>query len=592
MQRPLLGNRPPSMSPKKERDALRNLVIFLGVLCASLFVIGVVLVIVFVSHENDRNQHFDYVVVGGGPAGCVVAERLSRDGKYTVLLLEAGPDVQDDPVLNIIGPNTGSIEDKYYGKYFWQHAQEYAEVIPARLSLQLTTGRLLGGGSKINGGQFVRGTKWMFDTWEEDTDDPIWSVSNVLDKYKELETFHGPSFDPSVRGGAGPLSVWEGMTTSPQTSPTTMAEKLTTAFEQFTGLQRLPDYNNLSSAAELGPFLRWQVTAYPNGTRSSADVSIMNPQVRARNNLRLSVGSTAVQVLFNNHKRARAVRYIHEGKEYVAHASKRIILSAGINTAEILEHSGIGDGAYLTELGIPVIYDNPNVGNNMINQQLVSAVFLKNGEDAPSENPADIYEGGAWLPDPNDEPTEDVSPRRIQIIGINAGPVMALVAINLQPIEAGYTHIRDKDPLRVTASSDRIFVSSNGVVDLITFVKAIQKYICALHDEFQGTGVGPAVDPSYSLIDPPLSICSNETLLSEWVVANAKPHTHHWTSACKMGKLEDGISVVNSKGSVWGVHGLTIADDSILPRNHDGNTVAPAYLVGKVIAEEVAAGRF
>ncbi len=99
-----------------------------------------------------------------------------------------------------------------------------------------------------------------------------------------------------------------------------MAEKLTTAFEQFTGLQRLPDYNNLSSAAELGPFLRWQVTAYPNGTRSSADVSIMNPQVRARNNLRLSVGSTAVQVLFNNHKRARAVRYIHEGKEYVAHA--------------------------------------------------------------------------------------------------------------------------------------------------------------------------------------------------------------------------------------------------------------------------------
>jgi choline dehydrogenase len=591
MQRQPFLQKPPSPS-KREKRSLRELVGFLGAICIGLFVTCLILVIVLSSNGDDRTKHFDYVVVGGGPGGCMMAERLSRDGRHTVLLLEAGPDVQDDPILNEIGPETGSIEEKYYGKYFWQHAQEYAEVIPARLSLQLTTGRLFGGGSKINGAQFVRGTKWMFDTWEEDTDDPIWSVSNVLEQYKELETMHGPAFDSTVRGDEGPLSILETMSTSPQSSPTSMAEKLVTAFEQFTGLQRLNDYNNLSTAAEVGPFLKWQITAYPNGTRSSSDVSIITPEVRARENLHLSFGSTAVKVIFTKHKRAKAVRYIHEGMEYVAHGSKRIILSAGVNTAEILQHSGIGDGELLTELGIPIVYDNPNVGNNMINQQLVSAVFTKNGEDAPSENLVDIYEGGAFLPDPNDEPTEGVSPRRIQIIGINAGPVMALAAINLQPTETGYSHIRDKDPFRVTSSSDRIFVSSNGEVDLITFVKAIQKYICALHDEFQGTGVGPAVDPSYNLIDPPLSICGNETLLSEWVIANAKPHTHHWTSACKMGKLDDGISVVNSKGSVWGVHGLTIADDSILPRNHDGNTVAPAYLVGKIISEEVAAGRF
>jgi len=557
-----------------------------------LVVTIVILVVFLTSDDTTRSKTYDYVVVGGGPAGCVMAERLSRDGRHSVLLIEAGPDVQDDPVLNEIGPATGTIESDYYGKYFWQHAQEQAEVIPNRLSLQLTTGRLFGGGSKINGAQYVRGTKWMFDKWEYLTGDSIWSPANVLDHYKELETFFGPSFDSAERGDDGPLSVLETMSVVPQPNHTSMAEKLTTAYEQMTGLPRLDDYNHITSAAELGPFTKWQISAYPNGTRSSSDVSIMNPEVRARSNLHLLFGSTAVQVIFNNHKNAKGVRYIREGKEYVAYATKRVVLSAGINTPQILEHSGIGNATLLQSLDIPVIYNNTNVGNDMVNQQLISAVFLKNQIDTPSANPVDIYEAGAWLPDPNDTPTPDVSPRRFQVIGINAGSVMVLVVINLQPLEYGYSHIRDKDPLRVTSSSDRIFAGSNGDADLTTYVKSIQKYVCALHDEFQGTGFGPAVDPNYYLINPSLSLCNNETLLEEWVIANAGPHTHHWTSACKMGKENDGISVVNSKGSVWGVYGLTIADDSILPRNHDGNTQAPAYLVAKIISEEVLAGRF
>lgn len=586
MRRGLISNRENDDSGYWSLSLLFVLII-LGLLSTII-----ILAVFLTSDETTRSKTYDYVVVGGGPAGCVVAERLSKNGRYSVLLLEAGPDVQDDPVLNEIGPPTGSIEDTYYGKYFWQHAQEYAEVIPHRLSLQLTTGRLFGGGSKINGAQYVRGTKWMFDKWEDLTDDSIWSSANVLNHYKELETYYSPSFISTERGSEGPLSVLETMNVFPQTNHTSMAEKLTTAYEQATGLPRLNDYNHITTAAEVGPFTKWQITSYPNGTRSSADVSIINSEVRARSNLDLSFGSTAVQVIFNNHKHAKGVRYIKEGKEFIAYATKRVILSTGINTPQILEHSGIGNATHLQEIGIPVIHNNTNVGNDMVNQQLISAIFLKNPVDAPSANPVDIYEAGAFLPDPNDTPTLDVSPRRVQVIGVNAGAVMVLVVIDLQPIVSGYTHIRDKDPLRVTASSDRIFAGPNGDDDLTTFVKAIQKYVCNLHNEFQGTGVGPAVDSSYYLIEPSLSLCSNETLLEEWVIANAKPHTHHWTSACKMGKENDGISVVNSKGSVWGVHGLTIADDSILPRIHDGNTQAPAYLVGKIISEEILAGRF
>lgn len=570
-------------------DRFLILMIFLVI---GLFIAFIVSLTVTIPHDAGRHEFYDYVVIGGGPAGCTVAERLSREHHHTVLLLEAGPDVQDDPILNEITPLTGTIEDTYYGKYFWQHAQDYAEVIPHRLSLQLTTGRLFGGGSKINGAQFVRGTKWMFDTWADVTDDPIWATTNVITQYKALESYHAPSYNPSVRGNAGPLSIWETMTVAPQAMATSLAEKVATAFEQFLPVSRLADYNDLSPSSETGTFLQWQITAYPNGTRSSSDVSIMTHAVRARTNLHLSFGSTAVKVLFDDNKHARAVRYIKEGKEHIAHGTRRIILSAGVNTAQILQHSGIGDADLLESLDIPVIYDNPNVGHNMVNQQLFTAIFTKNQSDLPSANPADIYEGGAFLADPNDIPTSDVSPRRIQIININAGPVMAMSVINLQPLEAGYSVIRDKDPLRVTASSDRIFDESNGQIDLDTFVAALNLYVCGAHNEFQGLGMGPAVDTDYFLIDPPQDYCGNNTLLQEWVIANAKPHTHHWTSACKMGKEGDGISVVNGKGTVWGVRGLTIADDSILPRNHDGNTVAPAYLVGKIIAEEVLANRF
>lgn len=542
-----------------------------------------------------EEETYDYIVVGGGAAGCVVAEKLSRNGQHRVLLLEAGGRADDDPRISTLGPITSELEHEFYGEFFWQSPQIASEVIPQSLNHQTTTGRLLGGGSSVNGMQYVRGTNWLYKRWYNLTQDPIWNTPNVISHFKRLETYTsvaGP-VDPTHRGYSGRMGVTDEFLQTMGSTP--MAEKLVGAYEQMLGLPRLSDYNRLTPASETGPFLRWQLQAFPDATRSSSSRAFLTPDVMRRPNLVLSLHSYVTKVLFNSYRHATGVSYLKDNTIHRATARKRIIMSAGVFTPTILQLSGIGNASHLTSVGIPIIFDNPNVGKVIYNQQVTAAVFAKNLSDLPSVNTADIYEGGAFLPNPA-SPSLDTMPtsnRRIQIIGINTGPVMVVAVINTQPLSPGYIRIRDSDPLSVAESSDRIFVQpGGGEVDLEVSTQAIYKYACGLHREFQGTGVGPAIDTSYVLIQPSLALCSNLTLLKKWVQDNTNAHAHHWTSSCRMGVANDGISVTNSKGSVWGVTGLSIADDSVMPVNADGNTVAPAFLIGDIISDTILAGQF
>ncbi len=541
----------------------------------------------------------DYVVVGGGAAGCLMAERLSRDPRNKVLLLEAGPRVDDDDLIREV-TLAGGLEGGFYNEYFWQYAQIAAEFIPNRLTLQYTTGRVLGGGSTINGLQFVRGTKDLYDLWLNCTGDSIWSTTNVLAAFKRIETFTGVSGTAGAHGASGRVDILETQTTAPQTTSTSMSEKLVTAYEQLTGLSRLSDYNDLSASAVVGPFLNWQLTAHSDGTRESSSTAHMTPDVLARPNFDLKLRATATRVTFDNQKRARSVLYLENGVEKSARARKRIILCAGVYSTTILQHSGIGNATHLSSIGVPVVYDNPNVGEHLVNHQVVIATFSKNASDTPSANPNDIYEGGAWLPSPNPMTplfaSEIVTPRRIQVIGINAGPFLILAMIDLQPQSEGFVRIRDTDPLRAAESSDRILAGPNGPLDHETVKNMLRFYVRDLHKEFQGTGVGPVVDTSYALINPPLSLfdddggMDDDDELTEYARTTVSGHAHHWQSTCIMGIDGDGKSVTSGKGKVHGVERLIIADDSILPKNHDGNTVAPAYLVAEVISGEILAG--
>lgn len=558
-----------------------------------LAAVSALFVLAFLSDNHDPSHvHGDYVVVGTGPGGASIAEMLSRDPRNKVYVLEAGFNGTDDELLDIVGPQTGTLTSDHFAKYFWQQAQEKAEVIPHRPSLQYTGGKVLGGGSRVNGMQWVKGTDWIYEKWVEATDDDLWNVTNVMNAYKEMESYIGDIPDYTRRGSSGRIPVLDSMLQPPQTTLSSVAEKFVTAMEQLTGLSRLSDYNLLTPFSRVGPFGRYQKTVQA-GTptrRMSSEKIFLSPDVLARPNIHVITDSFVTKVLIDKYKTAYGVSYIKEGKEYHAYAKKRVILSAGINTPIILQHSGIGNATYLESIGVKPIHDNPNVGRFYDHQGLF-AFFLKNSSDVGSLNPGDLYEGGAWLPNPTPNATEDASPRRIQFINIDAGPVLFMVVVDLQSQKEGYVRIRDNNPLRAPMSSDNIFVPPEGDVDKTTYVNAVKEYICKLRDEYQGAGVGPAVDTSYELINPPYSICSDDNAIAEYVRTNLLTQGLHWTSSARMGKKDDGISVTDSRGSVWGIKGLTVSDASLLPRLHDGNTQAPAYLVGHVIGKEILAGR-
>lgn len=593
---------------KSKETASLSTVAFLAAL--ALFIAGVVLIVKSTTgNDHVRTEDYDYVIVGGGAAGAVMAERLSRSGRYTVLLLEAGPDEREDEDLTDIGYWSRSIPSYDMGEYFWQHVQrrqefssrrfeseEFARGVPPPSDPQLpsesknewtySSGRVLGGNSKVNAGVFVRGTDYIFDRWETLSGDNIWSTVNVLQAYKELEKYYSDNFNPVRRGFAGPLTITDQAGTA-----SLMAQKLVAALEQLTNLTRLDDYNDMFTTSRLGPVLGWQMTVDENQTRTSADVAILNDTVRQRKNLDIKMAATASRVIFDGHRRARGVEYLRNGHEYVAHARQRIVLTAGINNAAILQRSGVGDLDTLSAANVPVVYNNSMVGQNIVNHLKVTATFLKNNGDFASEEPATVYEGGAFLPDPMNNPFGERSPRQFQMQATNNWDEMFLSLIDLQPFATGTEEIYSRDPLRVSRIN-QVDDDDDGDGDINMLAYGVQHYVCKLHEEYQGYGHGPAIDSAYRLVDPPLAICNDTSELRDWVNFNMDPRVYQWSSSCRMGQFNDGSSVTNSRGSVWGVTGLTIADRSIMPVAHDGDTTSASYVIAKIIAEQIIAENF
>lgn len=592
-------------SRSKETADLSSVALLLGLAALTA---GIVLTVTSLTgNDNVRTEDYDYVIVGGGAAGAVMAERLSRSGRNKVLLLEAGPDEQNDENLNVIGYWTRAIPSYSLAQYFWHQIQERQDfgsrtfnpetfargvpppsepVLPATSKAEwlYSSGRVLGGNSKVNSGVFVRGTDYVFDQWESLTGDTIWSTVNVLQAYKELEKYYSDNFNPVRRGFTGPLTI-----TDQANSASLMAQKLVAALEQLTNLTRLDDYNDMFTASRLGPVLGWQMTVDENQTRTSADVAILTDEVRQRKNLEIKMAATATRVLFDSHRHARGVEYLRNGHEFVAHAKQRIVLTAGINNAAILQRSGVGDLDILETAKIPLVYNNSAVGRNLVNHLKVTATFEKNTNDFPSEEPATVYEGGAFLPDPTNNFFDDLSPRQFQIQAINNWDEMFLSLIDLQPFATGTDDIYSRDPLRVSRV-DQVEDDDDGDGDISMLAYGVEHYVCKLHEEYQGYGHGPAIDSAYRLVDPPLSICNDTSELRDWVNFNMDSRVFQWSSSCRMGQFNDGGSVTNSKGSVWGVTGLTIADRSIMPVPHDGDTTSASYIIAKIIAEQIIAG--
>lgn len=514
---------------------------------------------------------FDYIVIGTGPAGAVIAKILSDDKKKSVLVLEAGDNNDQDQHItdSTFAPE---LEESFFPNYFWQ-----GEGIPQSglddRAFEWTTGRLSGGGSSINGEQYVRPTPAVLREWERLLG-PVWSPRRVTRRFKRLENYNGTTNNAGVHGYHGRIDIRQAPVT-----PTSMAKKLTTAIEQATGFQEIIDYNDPKSP--LGPFTRWQLYQNPQGQRESSSTAFLSSDIMTRTGrgvrgrkLKVFFQSTALKVLFSA-KRAIGVEFLKNGKRIKAFSRQKVIISTGINSAQLLMLSGIGPAKSLKAAGIPVIFNNPHVGKRLRNHTLNTATFTANSHDiaVPHNDPNALYTGGAFLPDPS-----GLSPQRraVQLIGIGSDKTLTIAILFLRPKSRGSIQIQNKDPLKIVLADEGFLTNTADMESVKNIYRIYIQRIAAKLAE---------LDASYQLISPTSDIFNDDQMLEEFIIQNFE-HNHHQQGSLRMAPLNKG-GVVDRFGKVHGVKDLIVADASIIPYTVDGNTSSAAFLIGYTIAQQL-----
>ena len=301
---------------------------------------------------------YDYIVVGAGSAGCVVANRLSTDPKHRVLLLEAGG--KDwNPWIHI---PVGYYRTMYHPDISWGYETEPDAGVNNRVMIW-PRGRVLGGSSSINGLLYVRGQHQDYDHWRQ-LGNEGWGWDDVLPFFKKSESYErGGS---ALRGGDGPLSVSDIADRRP------VCEAFLKACEEV-GIPQNEDYNGATQDGA-----GYYQTTSRNGRRCSAAVAYLNP-IKSRKNLHVKTRALASKLELKD-GRARGITYLRDGIEYRAEATREIVLCGGaINSPQLLQLSGIGPAEHLRSVGIPVQRDLPGVGDDLQDHFQVRAIYELDG---------------------------------------------------------------------------------------------------------------------------------------------------------------------------------------------------------------------
>jgi choline dehydrogenase len=526
-------------------------------------------------------QSYDYIVVGAGSAGAVVANRLSADRRNRVLLLEAGP--ASHPWSRIPIGYARLLTNPAAN---WLYSSEPETTTNGR-RIPVPRGRLLGGSSAINGMAFVRGQAQDFDSWAQ-MGNRGWSYSDVLPYFKRIESYQGG--DDAFRGRDGPLRV-----TNPEPRDPLYAALITAAEE--VGIAHNPDYNG----ARQDGIAMSQATIAARRRMSTAHC-YLDP-IRKRQNLRIETGALTEAVVLDG-KRCTGVRYSVGGNLREARAVRAVVVSAGsINSPQLLELSGIGQPERLQKLGIPVRHALPGVGENLrdhyaprtrwavgakgityndrgrglglVRQALHYAIsgkgllamvgapiraFVRSREclDAP-----DLLLG--WVPMLTEPGPKGPKISRQSGVTCYAHP--------MRPESKGHIHIVSADPRKPPAINFN-FLSSP--VDAALTVRAV-RIACAIM-------TAPALAPlQITEIAPGANRTTDDEIL-DWVKAAAET-TYHPVGTCRMGS--DAMAVVDAQLRVHGIEGLRIADASIMPTLTSGNTNAPSIMIGEKAADMV-----
>ncbi len=526
-------------------------------------------------------QTYDYIVVGAGSAGAVVAARLSADPRTRVLLLEAGP--ADHPWSRVPIGFARLITNPAAN---WLYSAEPEASTNGR-AIAVPRGKLLGGSSAINGMAFVRGQARDFDTWAQ-MGNRGWSYADVLPFFKRMESYQGGADE--FRGRNGPLRV-----TNPAPRDKLLATLIAAAGQ--CGIVHNPDYNGASQDG-----IAMSQATIAAGRRMSTARCYLDP-ARKRSNLHIETGALAEALLLDG-TRCTGVRYAVPGGTREARAAREVVVCGGtINSPQLLELSGIGQPERLRDLGIAVRHALAGVGENLrdhyaprtrwaigargatyndrgrglglVGQALRYAMFQpsmlsmvaaplrafvrsREGLEAP-----DVLLG--WVPmltEPG--PT---GPRLSRQSG------MTCYAHPMRPESRGQIHIVSAEPGRPPAIR---FNFLSAPVDAEITARAIRIARAVM--------TAPAMAPLGVTELAPGAALNTDDELIDWV-RQAAETTYHPVGTCKMGA--DPMAVVDPRLRVHGIAGLRVADASIMPTLISGNTNAPSIMIGEKAAAMV-----